>query len=112
MATTPLNVVFLDRSTISPETVLPPLSFPHNLSLHERTRPEEVAERIADADIVLVIKVRLTEAHIAAAPRLKMIALAATGSDNVDLAACEARGIVVSNIRAMPYGLCLNMCLR
>src|SRR5690606_33619467 len=79
--------------------VLPPLSFPHTLSLHERTRPEDVAERIAEADIVLVNKVRITEAHIAAAPRLKMIALAATGSDNVDLAACEAKGIVVSNIR-------------
>ncbi|NYT23498.1 D-2-hydroxyacid dehydrogenase [Alcaligenaceae bacterium] len=94
-----MKVVFLDRGTISPETVLRPPSFPHVLEFHERTRPEEVAGRIAQADIVLVNKVRLGKDEIAAAPRLKMIALAATGSDNVDLASCEQRGIVVSNIR-------------
>jgi len=99
MPQTPLKVVFLDRGTISPETMLRPPSFPHVLEFHERTRPEEVAGRIAQADIVLVNKVRLGKEEIAAAPRLKMIALAATGSDNVDLASCEQRGIVVSNIR-------------
>lgn len=96
---TPLRVVFLDRETISPETVLRPLSFPHVLETYGRTRPEEVPARIADADIVIVNKVRLGADAIAAAPRLRMIALAATGSDNIDLAACRERGIVVSNIR-------------
>lgn len=99
MAQAPLNVVFLDRDTISPETELRALPFEHTLTLYDRTRPEQVGERIADADIVLVNKVRLGHEEIAAAPRLKMIALAATGSDNVDLAACNERGIVVSNIR-------------
>lgn len=99
MASTPLKVVFLDRETISPQTVLQTLSFAHTLELHGRTRPEQVAERIADADVAIVNKVRIGAEHIAAAPRLRMIALAATGSDNVDLAACEQRGIVVSNIR-------------
>jgi len=99
MAATPLKVVFLDRETISPETVLQEFSFPHTLELHGRSRPEEVAQRIADADIVIVNKVRLGAEQIAAAPKLRMIALVATGSDNVDLAACNERGIVVSNIR-------------
>lgn len=99
MPQTPLKVVFFDRDTISPQTVLRTPSFPHTLELHARSTPEQVAERIADADIVLVNKVRLGAREIAAAPRLKMIALAATGSDNVDLRACEERGIVVSNIR-------------
>src|SRR5690606_22889529 len=99
MAQAPLKIVFLDRDTISPETTLRTLPFPHTLDLHARTRPEEVAARIADADVVMVNKVRITAADIASAPRLKMIALAATGSDNVDLQACDERGIVVSNIR-------------
>lgn len=99
MASSPLKVVFLDRETISAETVLQPFSFPHTLETHGRTRPEQVVERIADADIVIVNKVRLGAQEIAAAPRLRMIALAATGSDNIDLNTCRQRGIVVSNIR-------------
>jgi glycerate dehydrogenase len=58
-----------------------------------------VAERIADADIVISNKVALRREHLQAAPNLKMIALAATGSDNIDLDAARERGIVVSNIR-------------
>jgi len=99
MAGTPLKVVFLDRDTVAPQTTLRALPFPHTLEVHDRTRPEQVAERIADADIVMVNKARLGRDEIAAACRLKMVALAATGSDNVDLAACDERGIVVSNIR-------------
>lgn len=95
----PLRVVFLDAETLRPETRLAPLSFPHELTIHPRTTPSETAARIADADIVITNKVRIGAAEIAAAPALKMIALAATGSDNVDLAAAGARGITVSNIR-------------
>lgn len=94
-----LKVVFLDRETISPQTVLRAPSFAHTLEMHGRSRPEQVNERIADADVVIVNKVRLGAEQIAAAPKLRMVALAATGSDNVDLAECERRGIVVSNIR-------------
>lgn len=99
MAEAPLKVVFLDRDTIAPQTTLRAFRFEHTLELHARTRPAEVAERIRDADIVIVNKVRLGRAEIAAAQRLRMVALAATGSDNVDLVACSERGIVVSNIR-------------
>lgn len=48
---------------------------------------------------MLVNKVRLDAHAIAAASRLKFIAVAATGTDNIDMAACQERGIVVSNIR-------------
>lgn len=99
MASTPLKVVFLDRETISPETQLRPFSFAHTLETYGRSSPDQVAQRVADADILIVNKVRLGAEQLSAAPKLRMIALAATGSDNVDLAACQARGIVVSNIR-------------
>ena len=94
-----MNIVFLDRGTISPQTTVRAPDFAHELVMHEHTRPDEVAQRIAKADIVIVNKVRLTDSVIRQAPRLRMVAVAATGTDNVDLRACAARGVVVSNIR-------------
>ena len=99
MPQSPMKVVFLDRDTVPEHTALRAPSFPHTLELHARTAAHEVAQRISDADIVIVNKVRIGRDEIATAPKLKMIALAATGSDNVDLKACDERGIVVSNIR-------------
>src|SRR5689334_23116454 len=95
----PPRIVFLDRSTLSPETVLRSPSFAHSWVSHERSRPEDVAERIAEADIVITNKTPVREVAMAAAPRLRLIAVAATGTDCVDVAAAKARGITVSNIR-------------
>ena len=94
-----MKVVFLDRDTLSPGTRLRTLAFDHQLVCHGSTLAAQVAERVADADIVLVNKVRLDASAVAAAPRLKCIAVAATGTDPIDLVACRERGIVVCNIR-------------
>lgn len=94
-----MNIVFLDRGTLSPHTTLRRPAFAHEWVCHEHTGPADVASRIADADIVITNKVRLNATQLAAAARLKMIAVAATGTDNIDLVACQERGIVVSNIR-------------
>lgn len=93
------SIVFLDRETISPETVLRKPNFPHRWTEYQRTEPDQVAERCADATIVVLNKVRLPAEAIARLPRLKLVAVAATGTDPVDVKACAARGIVVSNIR-------------
>lgn len=94
-----MKLVFLDRDTLSSGTRLRTVAFEHELVCHDRTSAEQVAERVADADIVLVNKVRIDARMLATAPRLKCIAVAATGTDSIDLAACRERGIVVSNIR-------------
>lgn len=99
MTRQPAKIVFLDRETLSPQTTLRSVCFAHELTVHQRTDASQVGARIADADIVISNKVKLNKAAIGQAPHLKMIAVAATGTDNVDLAACRARGIVVSNIR-------------
>lgn len=65
---------------------------------HDRTAPEETAERIREADIVLVNKVRLTREVLTGARHLKYISVLATGYDCVDLAAARELGITVSNI--------------
>ena len=94
-----MKIVFLDRDTISPDTTLRAPSFAHEWVQHNRTSADQAAARIADADIVIVNKVKLPAEVLAQAPKLKLIAVAATGTDNIDLQACQQRGILVSNVR-------------
>lgn len=94
-----LKIVFLDRDTISPDTGLRAPTFGHEWVQYDRTAAHEAAGRIADADVIIVNKVKLDAGTLAQAPKLKLIAVAATGTDNIDLAACQQRGIVVSNVR-------------
>ena len=63
------------------------------------TLPEQVNERIKDADIVLTNKVELGEAEFAAAPKLKLIVVFATGFNQVDIKAASKRNIVVCNVK-------------
>ena len=93
------RVVFLDRDTLSPETIVRELGFPHELVVYDRTTPEQVPERIADADIVITNKAPVRESALEGAERLRLVAVAATGTDVVDVKACNARGVTVSNIR-------------
>lgn len=92
--------MFLDRETLSPETQLRTLSFPlDELITYGKTAPGDVGTRIADADIVITNKAPVRRDAIAQAPRLKLVAVAATGYDIIDVAACQERGISVLNIR-------------
>jgi glycerate dehydrogenase len=93
------KIVFLDRGTISPNARLKPLSFEHELVTFDATAPKEVASRIRDADIVITNKVKLGANDLAGATRLKLIAVAATGTDVIDVATCDERKIIVTNIR-------------
>jgi glycerate dehydrogenase len=94
-----MKIVFLDRDTVSLGTTLRPPAFAHEWVQYPCTSATEAAERIADADIVIVNKVKLSAETLAQAPQLRLIAVAATGTDNIDLQACQQRGIVVSNVR-------------
>lgn len=63
------------------------------------TTDDEVAGKIADCEVVITNKVQLTRETIEGAEKLRLVLLAATGTDNVDLNACRERGIVVCNAR-------------
>ena len=93
------NIVFLERDTVAPDVVIRKPSFQHTWKDYDRTTPEQLVERLKDADIALVNKVKFQRPAIEALPKLKLIAVAATGTDNIDIAACKERGIIVSNIR-------------
>ena len=91
------RIVYLERESIIADIRRPACD--HVWSEYARTLQGEVEARLAGATIAIVNKLVLDAATIARLPMLKMIAVAATGTNNVDLDACRARGIVVSNIR-------------
>ncbi|HXG27406.1 MAG TPA: D-2-hydroxyacid dehydrogenase [Nevskiales bacterium] len=93
------KIVFLDRATIAPQIRLRQPGFAHELIEYDRTRPEEVVERLAGASIAITNKVALPAAALERLPELRLVAVAATGTDCVDKAYCQRRGIAVANIR-------------
>lgn len=93
------RVVFLDRDTIAPYINVRKPSFEHEWTVYDRTTKEQAVERLAGADIAIINKVKLPAESLAKLPDLKLIAIAATGTDNVDLEYCRNNNIIVSNIR-------------
>lgn len=94
-----MNIVFLDTATVA--------DLPEELALfeqfgrftgYESTGPEEVVARSQDAEVVITNKVVIGETMMNQLPKLKLICIAATGMNNVDLPAAERRGIPVRNV--------------
>ncbi|MBS1129782.1 MAG: D-isomer specific 2-hydroxyacid dehydrogenase, catalytic region:D-isomer specific 2-hydroxyacid [Proteobacteria bacterium] len=92
-----LRIVQLEGESLIAEVRRP--VFAHDWVEYPKTSPGQVVERLAGAAIAITNKVAINAAAIEALPELKMIAVSATGTNNVDLDACRRRGIVVSNIR-------------
>jgi glycerate dehydrogenase len=95
------HIVYLDRDSIV-ATIRRP-AFDHTWTDYPATSTQQVAERLRDATIAITNKVPLRADLLAQLPKLRMIAVSATGTDIVDLPAARARGIVVSNIRDYAY---------
>lgn len=93
------KIVFLDRATVAPHIRLRKPAFPHEWIDHQRTATGEAAERLAGATVAVVNKTPLTAAVLERLPDLKLIAVAATGSDCVDKEYCRRNGVAVCNIR-------------
>lgn len=91
------KIVFLEKDSIR-ATVRRP-AFPHAWTEYDKTAPEEILDRLRDATIVITNKVKLSGELLAQLPKLRLIAEAATGTDNIDLAWCRAHGLPVTNIR-------------
>lgn len=96
---TSMHIVFLDQATFPDAVTVRPPAFPHTLETFARTTTDEVVARAKDAEIIILNKVAMRADTLAQLPKLKMIAIAATGTDNIDLNVCKERGIIVSNIR-------------
>lgn len=93
-----IRAVLLDAATLGDDISLAPLEAQASLTVYPLTPPEAVAPRIRDAHVVIVNKIRLNEENLAGAAGLKLICVAATGYDNIDVAYCRRRGIAVCNV--------------
>jgi len=91
------EVVFLDRQSVKAQVRRPRCASTY--VEHDKTAPEEIVERLRGATVAIVNKVVLRDATLAQLPNLKLIAVAATGYDCVEVEACRRRGIAVANIR-------------
>ncbi len=93
-----MHIVFLDAYTVNPgDLEWDSLSSLGTLTCHDRTDPGDVLARSADADVLIVNKTRLKREHFARLPKLRLVCVAATGYDKIDLAAANEHGIPVCN---------------
>lgn len=93
-----LKIVFLDSTAIPKHIPIPRPSFLHQWVEYEHTAADQVIERMRDADIAVTSKVLFTREVMMQLPKLKLIAITATGTNNVDLVAAQELGIAVKNV--------------
>jgi glycerate dehydrogenase len=91
------RIVFLERDSVRAPVRRP--SFEHTWRSYVASSPGELLERLKDATVVIVNKTPLRADVLERLPSLKLIAVVATGTDNIDLEFCRARGIEVRNVR-------------
>ncbi|ART61658.1 D-2-hydroxyacid dehydrogenase [Kushneria marisflavi] len=94
-----MKAVILDSDTLGSDIDLSPLSgLTDQFDRWGATRPEDVAKRLDGATIAITNKVVIDGDTLALLPDLEMIAVTATGTNNIDLQAAQARGITVANV--------------
>ena len=94
-----MRIAFLDRSTFSGPIAFPVARLAAEWQEHARTAPGEVLVHAAEAEVVVTNKVKLPAVLLEKLPQLKLVAVAATGVDHVDLDAARRLGIAVCNVR-------------
>ncbi|MBR2931086.1 MAG: hydroxyacid dehydrogenase [Clostridia bacterium] len=93
-----MNIVILDRDSIGRDLDLTELEGLGSLRIYDTTSPNEVNDRITDADVIILNKVKIGEDNLCSAGSLKLICISATGFDNVDLDAARKHGVAVCNV--------------
>lgn len=92
-----MKIVFLDAATMG-DTSLAAIEKLGELVCWPTSTPEEALRRVSDCEVLIINKVKVTEALLEAAPKLRLVCEAATGVNNIDLTACERGGIPVRNV--------------
>lgn len=94
-----LNIVFLDAKTVGEVANFRVLEKQGALRIFENTSPAEVLERCKGHEVIITNKVELNQSILKQLPDLRLICVAATGLNNIDLAYAEQRGILVKNVK-------------
>ena len=93
-----MKIVVLDRNALGVDTPLEGLNRFGEVEVYDGTSPDELIDRVSDADVLVINKVKITEQIFAAARSLRLICIFATGFDNVDTAAAKKHGVAVCNV--------------
>lgn len=93
-----MKITVLDAKTLGDDISLEVLQSIGECIVYDGTKPEEVAERISDTDVVVLNKIKLNETNLKFAKKLKLICVTATGYDNIDVAYCKEKNIGVCNV--------------
>lgn len=93
-----MKIVFLDAKTIGDDIDLSAYDTLGEVVKYSFSHPEEVPERAADADVLIVNKIRIDEAAVGRAEHLKLVCVTATGTNNLDKDYLERRGIAWRNV--------------
>ena len=93
-----MKIVILDKATLGADIDLSPIKALGETTEYENTVPSEVTERICDADVIVLNKIKLNETNLPAAKNLKLICVAATGYDNIDTEYCKKNNIALCNV--------------
>jgi len=93
-----MKTVILDSATLGDDLQVSTFFNIGELVEYKTTPPEEVINRISDCDVVVLNKVKLGEEQISAAKNLKLIAVTATGYDNVSIDSCKKHNVALCNV--------------
>jgi len=93
-----MKIVFLDAATLGNDIDLSPIEKLGVLTSYDNSLKDQVKSRIKDADVVIVNKINLGAEEFEAAPNLKLVCVAATGTNNIDMASANKVGIKVMNV--------------
>lgn len=94
-----MKIAILDSATLGSDISFESFGRFGEVAVYERTAPDEVEQRIADCDVVILNKIKLGAGNLSRAGRLKLICVTATGFDNIDTGYCRKRGIAVCNVK-------------
>jgi glycerate dehydrogenase len=114
-----MNIVFLDAETLGRDICFDELERLGNFVKYNNTSPENALIRLMEADIAIVNKTKITADVMSACPNLKLICVAATGMNNIDLDAAAKAGIAVKNVAGystdsvvqLTYGILLSLMM-
>ena len=93
-----MKTVILDSATLGDDIDLSPIKNIAEVHEYRATLPCEIKERIIDAEVVIVNKIKLGRHNLDDARSLRLICVTATGYDNIDTEYCKERGIALCNV--------------
>jgi glycerate dehydrogenase len=93
-----MKITILDKYAMGEDLSMNTLERFGEVVIYNATSNDEITDHIADSDVIVLNKVKITDQHMAAAKNLKLICIFATGYDNIDIQAAKRREIAVCNV--------------